>query len=498
MGESEKMTSNSEKQSSDYYEKLYTMLLQTIPSSVLLIDRSMRVTAANQNFLIKSRRFPSDTIGKKLEEVFPSVILEQLRILDNVRQVFATAQATQEQRMYYRAPGVTLRCYYYRLLPVAWQGQVDNIILLMDDITDQVELGQEMQQLQSHLALVVESTSEIVASTDPTGKIISWNSAAENLTGHTFHEVKGRKFADYLNPELRVEVQQKIEAAYKKTGSQMIECPLTDKQGGMIDIFWSFSSMQTESAQPVGIVAVGRDLSQQRIFEQQLLRSEKLASLGVMAGGVAHEIRNPLAVCSSAAQFLIDDSVSADFKKDCVIKIHNHIRKAASIIENLLNFANPGPKGDGKTVSINFLLADVLNLVGNQAKIKKIKLVADIPETPALVHGNAGLLQQVFINLFLNSIKAMPDGGLLQLILETIQHEAVVTLTDTGCGISESNLDKIFDPFFTTAPVGEGTGLGLSVCHSIVKQHKGAISVDSVEGKGTKVTVRLPVISDGS
>lgn len=475
------------------YEQLYTMLLENIPSSVLLIDQRTRVTVANQNFLNKSRRSRSDTIGRKLEEVFPAVILNQLKILDNVHKVFASGQATSGQRMYYRAPGVAFRYYYYRLLPVAWQGRVDNVILLMDDITDQVELGQEMQRLQSHLAQVVESASEIVISTDSTGKILSWNTAAENLTGHSFQSVKGLSFSNYIDPESCQQIEDIIVQAGGGSSPQMIECELISRQGDKIIVSWVFSSMQPDAGQPVGVVAVGRDLSQQRILEQQLLHSEKLASLGVMAGGIAHEVRNPLAICSSAAQFLMDDDITVDFRKDCAAKIHSNITKASVIIENLLNFSRAVPGDEKNPVLMGDLLQDVLLLVANQAKLHRVKIESTMPDDQCRVCGNASLLQQLFINLLLNGIKSMPEGGLLQVDLCTTDEQIVVTVTDTGCGIPEEHLGKIFDPFFTTAPVGEGTGLGLALCYSIVEQHNGTISVASTEGEGSVFTVCFPI-----
>ncbi len=489
---------NSELSESDrYYEKLYTMLLENIPSSVLFIDRQTRVTAANQNFLSKSRRTRPATIGKKLAEVFPTVILEQLKIIDNLHKVFATAQATDGQRMYYRAPGVALRYYYYRLLPVVWQSKVDNVILLMDDITDQVELGHEMQRLQSHLALVVESASEIVVSTDPQGKIMSWNSAAEKLTGHSFQAAKGRLLTDFISPESVHQVQEKIRQIGSGSGlsPQMVECELLAQAEVTVAVSWILSSMPAESGPPLGIVAVGRDLSSQRILEQQLLQSEKLASLGVMAGGIAHEIRNPLAICSSAAQFLMDEDITVGHRRDCAAKIHDNINKASEIIENLLNFSRMVPGYDKEPLALAELLREVLILVANQAKVKRVKIKSAISAENCRVNGNAGLLQQLFINLLLNAIKAMPNGGLLQVKLDLIGSELVVVVKDTGCGISESHLDKIFDPFFTTAPVGEGTGLGLTLCYSIVEQHHGTISVQSSVGQGSQFTIGFPVVS---
>jgi len=246
----------------------------------------------------------------------------------------------------------------------------------------------------------------------------------------------------------------------------------------------------------VGIVAVGRDLTEQRKIEAQLLQSQKLASLGVMAGGIAHEIRNPLAVCNSAAQFLMEDDLDPDFQKECAAKIRAGIQRASIIIENLLRFARPSA-GDINMTKVNIisLLEETLTLISNQAKIQKIIIQTEFPQNPLLVNGFASLLQQMFMNLFLNAINAMPDGGSLNINVANPNTQVAISVADTGCGIPKPDIDNIFDPFFTKTSVGKGTGLGLSICYSIVKQHFGTIEVDSVEGKGSNFTVRLPLSS---
>jgi signal transduction histidine kinase len=133
-------------------------------------------------------------------------------------------------------------------------------------------------------------------------------------------------------------------------------------------------------------------------------------------------------------------------------------------------------------------------MVQNQAKIQKIRIVTHFPQEPVLITGNASLLQQVFMNLFLNAIRAMPNGGSLTLFIERNLKEVLIQIADTGGGISKINLENIFDPFYTTSPVGQGTGLGLSICYSIIKQHFGSIEVESLEGKGSTFTVRFPAL----
>jgi signal transduction histidine kinase len=146
-----------------------------------------------------------------------------------------------------------------------------------------------------------------------------------------------------------------------------------------------------------------------------------------------------------------------------------------------------------ETVDLNALVEDTIPLIYNQAKIQKIIIKTVFPEKPVFIVGNDSLLQQVLINLFLNAIQVMPDGGAIRLMIGQVEDEALIQIADSGYGISKQDIDKIFDPFYTTSPVGRGTGLGLSISYSIVKQHNGVIEVESKEGNGCTFTVRLPV-----
>lgn len=480
---------------SEWYEKLYAMLLDGIPSSVLLFDRDLRIVSANRNFLIKNRRSITDTIGRRLEEVFPAVILDNMDITGRLRQVFENNQPTRGERMIYRAPGIPLRIYYYRILPFFWQGVVESAMLLMEDVTDQERLSEEVRQVERHLASVVECASDIVLSTDGEGKILTWNLAATKVSGYTFEEVRWRFFYEFCAAEHQEELK-KVFAGLKGGGeTRMGEWDLIRKDGTLVQVSWVCSPMKKDwQTRDEGIVAVGRDLTERRKLEMQLIHSQKLAALGVMAGGIAHEIRNPLAISSSSAQFLMDDNIAPEFRKECAEKIHVGIQRASTIIENLLRFARPSAKADMGEIGLNALLEETAELIANQARIQKIELATRLPEKPVRVRGMASLLQQVLMNLFLNALDAMPDGGTLSLTVEETPSEVLIRIADTGRGIAKGEMDKIFDPFYTKSPAGKGTGLGLSICYSIIKQHLGSISVESAEGEGSAFTVSLPVV----
>jgi len=476
------------------YKEMLRMFLESVPSSVLLVSREMKVVLANRNFVTKSLRSHQDVIGEKLEKVLPAAIIEHIDIANRVREVFTSSIPVKGERLTYRAPGIPIRTYYYTILPFEWQGTVENVLLLMEDVTEQVRLSEEVRRVERHLASVVESARDVVLSTDSHGTILTWNTAAERLTGFSSAEVRGKTLLGVLMVEESKGLKEVLERLQSAKSPQTGEWELITKAGKTIPISWSFSPMKDEMGRPVGIVAVGRDLSEHRELELRLLQSQKLASLGVMAGGIAHEIRNPLAVCSSAAQFLNDPGIDPKFRQDCIERIEKGINKASSIIENLLRFARPSSTTEMKSTDLIRVIRDSLQLVSNQANILKIAVSTDFNNQDIVVYGNPNLLQQMFLNLFLNACNAMPAGGTLSITARRSSHGAQVAIQDTGCGISQKNLEKIFDPFFTLSPVGKGTGLGLSICYSIVQQHLGTLDVQSIEGKGTIVTVQFPVL----
>ncbi len=312
-----------------------------------------------------------------------------------------------------------MRIYYYRVLPLSDRDTVEFAILIMEDVTEQERLSEDIRRMERHLSIVVESTSEIILSTDPEGRILSWNQSAEQISGYTSQEVEGQCFCQFCAPEHQADVRRLFSERKEAKTPQRPEWDLVTKGGKEVPVSWICSPMMDDQGETIGIVAVGRDLTESRKLEAQLLQAEKLAALGVMAGGIAHELRNPLAICSSSAQFLMEEEITPEFRRECAQKVQQGMQRASGIIEHLLKFTRPSQPGDHVKLDLLAVLKETLVLVADQAKIQNIKVRAQLPETPAFVHGDAHLLQQVFMNLFLNAIHAMPTGGQLRVIVET-------------------------------------------------------------------------------
>src|SRR5574340_1134642 len=213
------------------YEKLYGMLLDAIPSSVLLVDRQLRVVSANRNFLEKGRRRKSGTLGQPVAAVFPPLVLEHMDLARRIHEAFEHNQPTQGERITYRAPGLGSRIYYYSLIPFSWQGVVAHVMLLLEDVTEQVRLGEEARRAERHLASVVESASDIVLSATVDGRILTWNSAAERISGYTLKEVQSRSFYEMCAEPYHSRVRRGFERIRSGKDFGVAEWDLVTKSG---------------------------------------------------------------------------------------------------------------------------------------------------------------------------------------------------------------------------------------------------------------------------
>lgn len=233
--------------------------------------------------------------------------------------------------------------------------------------------------------------------------------------------------------------------------------------------------------------------------QEQLIHAEKLTSLGQMAASIAHEINNPLAGVLTYTKLLAKKVSGNTFRKeealDYLSKMESEVIRCSKIIRNLLDFARQ-TEPMLRLVDANQVLEQVLAMVGHQARLQNIEVVKELSTSLPRVMADFDQLQQVFTNLTLNAIQAMPGGGKLTLRTSAENSEVKVDVQDTGCGIPKENLNKLGTPFFTTKEKGKGVGLGVAVVYGIVERHKGKVTVKSEVGKGTTFTVYLRVHDD--
>ncbi|MDY6853405.1 MAG: ATP-binding protein [Thermodesulfobacteriota bacterium] len=358
----------------------------------------------------------------------------------------------------------------------------------------------DLKKQESFLEILVNSSVDAFIATDMHGVITLFSKGAESIFGSSAEEVLGTKIAQYyLNGK---EEAKKIMNTLNEKGSlQNYETEMIVRNNKIVTMNLSVSLLKDSKGELIGTLGVGKDFTEFKRIERQLQQSEKLATVGELAAGIAHEIGTPLNVIVGTAEFLMMETDEDDPKNDDLRIIISQAEHITKLVQQLLNFSRYN-KPEFKTIDINTLINDVLRLTDHQITKEEIKVITDLqPDIPPII-GDDNQLQQVFINIIVNAIHAMPQGGTLTISTSLIYPNlssannntfVEIRISDTGCGIPHQNIQKIFDPFFTTKDIDKGTGLGLTVSHRIIEDHDGIIDVLSHVDEGTCFSVRLPI-----
>ena len=351
----------------------------------------------------------------------------------------------------------------------------------------------ELERLKTYNENIVESIKVGVMVLDGEGTIVSWNRSLEKLHGVASAEAVGKKEAEVF-PSSFVEVLDQVKARVGSSAELLVSAyrvalRTRDSRDRLVTL--SVAPLLGEEGAS-GTVIIIDDVTERNELESQLRQAEKLASVGLLAAGVAHEVNTPLAGISSYVQMLQRKLPESDPRGSILEKIEKQTFRASQIVNNLLHFSRL-ETGDLRLVDLNDVVTETLSLADVQLGKRSIVVSTELHEQLAPVLGDPIRLQQVLMNLVLNARDAMPEGGDLRIATHRKNNEVFVEVSDTGRGIQRDHLDKIYDPFFTTKGVGRGTGLGLSVSYGIVQEHRGAITVKSVPGKGSRFRVTLPI-----
>jgi PAS domain S-box-containing protein len=387
------------------------------------------------------------------------------------------------------------------------EGEIVQILEASRDVTDRMKLESEAQKSSTFLQNVIQSTVDGIVVVDTKGHVLIFNEGMERLTGFTAEEIiQTGHLSSFYDIDVARENMNKMRSDKYGPPGKLNPTSMTikTKNGEEIPVTLTASIIIIDGKETgsVGIFTDMREILEMRKnLEEahlQLVQSEKIASVGRMAAGVAHEINNPLSGIMIYAELLKKNMETSPENKNQglndIQEIIDQTLRCKKIVSELLEFSRQAV-GNVTSFSVKELIDKSLNLLINQALFQNMEVVKQFGDNLPPMTGDMGQLQQVITNLFINSADAMEGKGRLEITVtfDKKREYFIIKIADTGPGIPKELKDKIFDIFFTTKPVGRGTGLGLSITKNIIQLHGGNIMVDSQPDKGTVFTIELPL-----
>jgi len=351
----------------------------------------------------------------------------------------------------------------------------------------------ELERLKIYTENIIESINIAVLALDLKGMSTSCNRAFEELYGLSRDRIIGSAAEELLGKDVIASIQKAtgILDWNLRSAGHIFKLYMQNRKGENLIVNLSMIPLLDAADTNSGCLIVMDNITEKVQLEDQLLQAEKMSSIGLLAAGIAHEVNTPITGISSYTQILLKDIPADDARKPILEKIEKQTFRAAEIVNGLLNFARLNGS-EYTDLDLNRLIRESLSLMEHPLKQNHVEVVYAPDQSIPMVYGNAGKLQQVFVNLFLNARDAMPSGGTLKIATSKNDTMVVVDIQDSGVGISPENIRKIYDPFFTTKSTGKGTGLGLAVTFGIIQDHGGRIFVDSIPSQGTHFTLKLP------
>ena len=353
------------------------------------------------------------------------------------------------------------------------------------------ERTREIEETKQYLENLLENANDVIYTLDSeqcftyvNSKVLAWGYAKEDLLG--------RPYLGLLSKRHR---GRRLKSTLDIGVKQVYEVEVLTKSGEPRSVMVSVSPLHGVDGEILGVLGIARDMTDTKKLEQQIRNSEKLASVGKLAAGVAHEINNPLGGILNCLYNMRKGTLSPSRQEEYLASMEDGLRRVQRIVRQLLDFSqqhNP----ELALADINQVVNRVLLLTDHLFIPHRVQLETDLAVGMPELMIDRHMMEQVLMNLVLNAIQAMRNGGVLSIRTTVEEDQCLVRVQDSGCGISSSVLPRIFDPFFTTKNEGEGTGLGLSVSLGIVERHGGRIGVESEVGKGTTFTVSIPLSTE--
>ena len=357
--------------------------------------------------------------------------------------------------------------------------------------TEQLRLAaRSLANLRALHERIVESIRSGLLTTDLEGNIFTFNAAATEITGFSASQMKGQSIFKLFG-DIREQIELSIGAIGESEHPPRFEADFVTPEGFAVRIGYTISRLYSEENEISGLIISFQDLTEIRSMEESVRRKDRLAAVGRVGAGLAHEIRNPLGAMRGAIQVLQSSTPPDSVQSDLMDIILRESDRLNNIITNFLSYARP-KAGNFAEIDLCEAVRDTATLLRHSPDVMPGHVLnEELPEKPVTANADAAQLKQVFWNLARNALHAMPEGGRLKIGVETIPNNRVrIIFEDTGRGMTPEQVEQLFEPF-SNSTTG-GTGLGLSIVYQIIKDHNGVINVRSMEEEGTTITIEIP------
>lgn len=457
------------------------------------------------NIRLSNRRI-EEIIAKSKQELIGKFWLDILFTVNNgdiKQQMF---RAVMEDTITYKRPNIyeglitdsegRERFISWNITPVLSDLQdLEGVILIGSDVSPLKESEASLKNIDDTLKNIFASIKEYALYViNLNGNITYYGMGSELMFGWQKNDVIFKDISTLFPHGDSEKKIASILAEVKRLGRYELETDLVKKSGERFPVILSASRFIDTNGSLTGYIFIAKDITERKRLEYQIFQAEKLAAIGQLSAGMAHEINNPLFVISGRLEMILEEKLLDESLRVQLNIILEQAERIRNLVNSLLMFSRQStPKSE--VLNINDAIRGVLPFLAyHKLPSVRVEIEADLAKDLPLVKGDFNQLQEVFLNLLINAYQAMPQGGKVQVkTARSADHQfAEIYIKDNGCGISERNLKNIFMPFFSTKK--EGTGLGLSICYNIVKNHNGAIDIESEVDKGTTFIIKLPFV----
>jgi two-component system cell cycle sensor histidine kinase/response regulator CckA len=481
-------------------EARYRSLVEDARDIIITISTDGTITSLNPSFEAITGWQRTEWIGKHFA---PIVHPEDLRLAMEIYQRVSNGETPPSFELRILSKRSDYVPFEFKITPKIQDGKVVSSIGIARDVTKRKRANEKIREQ----AALLDNAQEAIGVRSLEHRLIYWNKGAERLYGWTAEEAIGKNPTEFLFKD-KEEPLQLIEAKriVLEQGEWTGELHQITKDGRDVIVECHWTLICDGEGKPKSILVINTDITEKKKLEAQLLRAQRMESIGTLAGGIAHDLNNIMTPMMLSLQMLKEKYTDEQSQKLLDI-LERNLQRGANLIKQVMSFAR-GVGGERKPIQVSYVVSEIERVV-KETFNRNIEIQTDIPKDIWTISGDVTQLYQVLMNLCVNARDAMPDGGNLSISAENfyvdesyarmniqakVGQYIIIIVSDTGTGIPLKIIDKIFEPFFTTKEPGKGTGLGLSTSLGIVKSHGGFMDVQSEVGEGTKFRVYLPAI----